>query len=354
MTYFPDLNQEQQGREGSLPESTTPENVEEAESLLADPGQEEGSHGSHASEDFSPFGNDLFGEPLRAVGESPVARKFIVAPFSVFNAREGDWQDRKRAWVGMGIESEVGRAESLAYDLGKYERGAKGAEGTSIFDPVLCELLYRWFTRKGALVVDPFAGGSVRGVIASQLGRQYLGCELRQEQVDANRAQAKKLCLDLPPVYVQGDSMISLDDAPACDFVFSCPPYGDLEVYSDEEADLSNMEWHTFVAAYKRIILKAVKALKPNRFAAFVVADFRDKKTGFYRDFVSTTIRGFVDAGCELYNEAILVTAVGSAGLRVTRQFNSGRKFCKTHQNILVFCKGDWRKAASWLNAETQ
>lgn len=35
--------------------------------------------------------------------------------------------------------------------------------GTSIFDPVICEIAYRWFCPPGGTVLDPFAGGSVRG-----------------------------------------------------------------------------------------------------------------------------------------------------------------------------------------------
>ena len=42
-----------------------------------------------------------------------------------------------------------------------------------------------------------------------------------------------------------------------------------------------------------------------------------------------------------LYNEAILVTAVGSLPIRVGRQFEGYRKLGKTHQNVLVFYKGD-------------
>lgn len=140
--------------------------------------------------------------------------------------------------------------------------------------------------------------------------------------------------------------MNTLADAPDADLIFSCPPYGDLEKYSDDPADLSNMEWHTFLAQYKRIILRACQRLKPNRFACFVVGDFRDER-GFYRNFVGETIAGFLNAGLELYNEAVLVTAVGTAAMRATRQFNGGRKLCKTHQNVLVFCKGDWKKAAA-------
>lgn len=139
--------------------------------------------------------------------------------------------------------------------------------------------------------------------------------------------------------------MDELDNAPDADLVFSCPPYGDLEVYSDDPRDLSAMDFHAFVAAYKRIVMRSVSKLKQDRFACFVVGDFRDSK-GFYRDFPGVTVRAFEDAGAKLYNEAILVTAVGSASMRVTKQFDAGRKMCKTHQNVLVFCKGDPRKAA--------
>lgn len=39
--------------------------------------------------------------------------RFGVAPFSVLNARDGWWQDRKRAWLALGIESEVGRGANM-------------------------------------------------------------------------------------------------------------------------------------------------------------------------------------------------------------------------------------------------
>lgn len=294
---------------------------------------------------FSPFGNDLFGEPIRAQTASPVAQKFIVPPFSVLSARDGDWQDRKRAWVAMGIRGEVGRGVNL---IRYSDTTSLGEKDTSIFDPVLCECIYRWFSPVGGQVVDPFAGGSVRGVVAACLGRKYWGSELRAEQVAANREQAAQLCPELPPQYVLGDSMETLASAPDADLIFSCPPYGDLETYSDDPRDLSGMEWHTFAAAYKTIIHRACKRLKNDRFACFVVGDFRDPR-GFYRDFVSETIRGFRESGLELYNDAVLVTAVGSASMRVTKQFEAGRKFCKTHQNVLVFCKGDWRRATEAL-----
>lgn len=226
--------------------------------------------------------------------------------------------------------------------------GGMAAEqsGTSIFDPVLTELAYTWFTAPGAHVLDPFAGGSVRGIVAAYLGRQYTGVDLRAEQIAANHEQAQRIVPDNMPTWIAGDSNTDLPAGPF-DFVFSCPPYADLEVYSDDPADISTMAYPEFLEVYRSIIAQAIERLHDNRFACFVVGDIRDKK-GHYRNFVSDTIAAFQDAGAMLYNEAILVTAVGSLPIRVGKQFESGRKLGKTHQNVLIFIKGDSRKATQW------
>jgi hypothetical protein len=285
-------------------------------------------------------------------GAGSLAERFGVPPFTVLNAREGWWQDRKRAWISRGIASDEGRAENLTYDVTSMsadfrDRILAAGGTTSIFDPVLCELGYRWFCPPGGLVLDPFAGGSVRGIVAAMLGREYVGVDLRPEQVEANRAQAERVCgAGIVPAWVEGDSAVVVPGLDvAADFVWSCPPYGDLEVYSDRADDLSNMDHADFIRAYRDIIAAAVGKLKPNRFAGVVVGDFRDGK-GFYRNFVSDTISAFEDAGARLYNEAIVVTCVGSLPIRAGRAFASARKMGKTHQNCLFFVKGDPKLAA--------
>ena len=106
------------------------------------------------------------------------------------------------------------------------------------------------------------------------------------------------------------------------------------------------MPHEQFLAAYREIIAASVGLLKDDRFACFVVGDFRDKR-GFYRNFVGSTVAAFEDAGARLYNEAVLVTAVGSLPIRVGIQFTGSRKLGRTHQNVLVFCKGDPKKATA-------
>jgi len=188
----------------------------------------------------------------------------------------------------------------------------------------------------------------VRGIVASKLGRQYVGIDLSERQLEANREQAARICDNLQPTWIAGDSknVATLAAGIEPDFIFSCPPYGDLERYSDDAADLSTMEYAEFRAVYRQIIAACVGMLKPNRFACFVVGDIRDGK-GIYRRFVSDTEQAFEDAGARLYNEAVLVTAVGSLPIRVGRQFEGARKLGKTHQNVLVFVKGDPKQATA-------
>jgi DNA modification methylase len=225
-----------------------------------------------------------------------------------------------------------------------------------VFDPVLCEMVYRWFSRPGGRVLDPFAGGSVRGVVAATLGRWYTGIELRPEQVAANRQQAVDL-LDpagTGPVWVEGDArdIDTLLDHPADEFdlLFSCPPYAYLEVYSDDPRDLSTMDYPEFLDAYRAIIAASVARLAPDSFAVVVVGDVRDRRTGNYLNFVGDTTAAFRDAGTHLYNEAILLNTASTAAMR-SRQFTATRKLVKVHQNVLVFVKGDAKRATERCGA---
>jgi hypothetical protein len=124
------------------------------------------------------------------------------------------------------------------------------------------------------------------------------------------------------------------------DFLLTCPPYADLEVYSDNPKDLSNMPYDKFIETYTEIIIKATSMLKENSFVAIVVGEVRDKK-GYYHCFVTDTIKAFKKAGLNYYNECILIEQIGTGAMRVGRQFEAGRKVVKTHQNVLIFVKGN-------------
>ena len=271
-----------------------------------------------------------------------LADKFGVPPMSVLDRRGGEWQDRKRRWGSLGMQSELGRdagaCKSMVegdHFMARLLRGETGdmvllGGGVSIFDPVVCELAYRWHTLPGDRILDPFAGGSVRGIVASTLARWYVGVDLRGEQIAANEAQAH-LGSDIAPRWIQGDSARlsdHLDPVDEFDFVFSCPPYADLEVYSDDPRDLSAMTYEDFTTAHGEIIRQSTARLRPDRFAAWVISDVRDKR-GAYRGLVADTIRAFESAGLTFHNDAVLLDQVGTAAVRAERPFRATRKLTR-------------------------
>lgn len=300
--------------------------------------------------------------------------RFIIPPFSILDTRRGYWSGRKNFWLEKGIKSEEGRQEGLTFgksaqstsvyevrnelrakngvdpsweELTKYceKKGVPMMNGTSIFDPVLCELAYKWFCVEGGTILDPFAGGSVRGIVAASLGYEYYGNDLSETQIIANRSNAIEVLGDgfkNMPQWSIGDSrdIDDLTNGVKADLIFSCPPYFDLEVYSDDKRDISTMSYLDFISTYNHIIHESCSLLKEDSFACFVVGDVRDKR-GAYRNFVSRTIDAFINEGLVLYNEMILVNNVASLAIRVGRQFSNSRKIGKTHQNVLVFYKGN-------------
>ena len=127
------------------------------------------------------------------------------------------------------------------------------------------------------------------------------------------------------------------------DMIFSCPPYVDLEVYSDDPRDISNMEYEDFLKCYGEIIRKSCNKLQNNRFAVWVIGNVRGKD-GTCRDFIQKTKQFFADGGMSLYNDMVLINKAGTAPIRAGKQFQSGRKVVNLHQNVLVFYKGNTKE----------
>lgn len=288
---------------------------------------------------------------------SILINNFGVPPFSVLDTRQGYWQKRKKFWLSKGIKGELGRSAKTfhIHDWVKQVDAKIGTHlppggGTSIFDPMLCELIYTWFSKQDSQIIDPFAGGSVRGIVASHLKRKYWGCDISSNQIEENKKQTKEIGNNnYLPEYEIGDSQVTIkNSAPAADLVFSCPPYFNLEKYSDLPTDLSNMTYTVFIAAYTNIIKECYLKLQNNRFACFVISNIRNK-TGEMIPLVKDTIMIFEQTGFQLYNEGILINQIGTAAIRAPKQFENGRKLCNVHQNVLIFIKGNWKTAVAWL-----
>lgn len=344
-------------------------------------------------------------EAKKALPAASLSDRYGIPPLTVIDRRQGYWIRRSRAWWHAGLASHEGRKQALVYssphanytnwyavkDAAEAAAGRalttdeimaspeasrlshiSRAEGTSAFDPFLAELLYRWFSPDDGRVIDPWAGGSVRGIVAAALGRTYVGIDISGEQIEANRAQEAAFAYPeviaagadeeaqaapagrVTPEWVLGDSRERLKDMPSesFDMAIGCPPYYDLEQYSDAEGDLSRLSYKEFDAAMADTLREVGRTLKPNTFACFVVGSVRatqERNESRILDMRRCMTDAAAAAGMWLYHDAVLLDPIGNAAMRSGRPFRSTRMLTRTHQEVLVFVKGDRREAVARL-----
>lgn len=303
--------------------------------------------------DMGDFGFDELSEDFDDEEEQKPERRslnerFIVPPFSILDARQGYWRDRKKLWREKILDDGSARGGvqivSNNFEEG-YNKSFQTFADASLLDPVLCEIIMKWFYPKdGETAFDCFAGDTVFGFVSASCGATFTGIELRQEQVEFNQSQVNRANIEAKYICDDGRNVAEHIGAETQDLFFSCPPYFDLEVYSDKPNDASNQgTYEEFYKILDEAFTNAVKCLKNNRFAVVVVGDVRNRKTGEYYGFMDDVKQTFKRNGLKLYNELILVDTVGTAAVRAARMMQT-RKVCKTHQNVLVFYKGDTNK----------
>jgi DNA modification methylase len=281
---------------------------------------------------------DLFGNPVLDAKRT-LSDYFGVAPFSILNTTDKDWINRKQRW--NKLINDTGQARKNVLAGGNSEKDVmNNMNGSSILDAVLAELMIKWFTEEGFTTFDPFAGDTVFGFVSGYLKRPFEGIELRQEQVDFNQMQCNRENINCIYICDTSENMDKYIENESKDFIFSCPPYADLEVYSDLKEDLSTMSHEDFFKVYEKVLKNTYNKLKNDRFAVIVTSEVRNKK-GEYIRLVPNTINIMVEAGYIYYNEIILMNSVGTLPMRTGRHMNAGRKIGRRHQNVLVFYKGN-------------
>ena len=141
--------------------------------------------------------NRLFFFFFQTIPPKMLHEKYIVPPFSVFNTHQTYWKERTKFWNDLGVGGTNGRVtgmNGLCYDNRRIDKHKKTAiNGTSTFSPVLCEIMYKWFTLPDNVITDPFAGGITRGAVASVLGYDYIGFDINKNQCESNDVEMRKL-----------------------------------------------------------------------------------------------------------------------------------------------------------------
>lgn len=264
-------------------------------------------------------------------------------PWSVLDQSAGHWRSRVAWWRKQGVDDITPRLHAPA--MINTGRHGKNSHGVSRFDPFLTELLITWLCPKGGHIFDPCAGGPVRGIVATKPGRTYTGLDISQPQLDANHTVAENW--GLTPEWDLKDGITPHEDSTA-DFVLTCPPYHNRERYSDDPRDLSSMKWAEFLDAHKLMLESATRALKQDRFLAWVISDTRDSK-GHLRGLPGIVEQQMRDCGLGVTNQIILMEPGGLRVKTMRVPWEACRTTTRRHQIILIGVKGDRRKATKTI-----
>jgi DNA modification methylase len=173
--------------------------------------------------------------------------------------------------------------------------------------------LIKFFTKKDNTDLDPFVGvGSTLKACAIE-GRNGIGIELNQKYADLSNDRINIEAKDSKneQIIMQGDSRELIDslDENSIDFVVTSPPYWNIlhkvdhkakqervsksldTKYSDDALDLGNIDdYEVFLDELTKILGKCARVLKPKKYMAVIVSDFRDKSryVMFHADLASS------------------------------------------------------------------
>lgn len=205
----------------------------------------------------------------------------------------------------------------------------------SVFNPHLAQMVLSAYAPLNGKIYDAFGGGGTRGYIATKMGFEYTGVELREEEYNRVKEQMKKWNIYFN--FVLEDS-IKYKPKEKFDFAFTCPPYYDLEVYSEMEEDLSNAKtYDEYLEMLKKVINNIYDCLKEDCFAVFIIGNFRNKK-GELVHLNGDLIRISKEIGFKLWDELIWQ---GASNVALTRcgKFEKNRKSVRMHEYIIVLKK---------------
>jgi len=201
-------------------------------------------------------------------------------------------------WIGETVSVWTQRGLGAKHPDAQIER-----EHPAPFSFTDVSRLIRFFTKKGDVVLDPFAGiGSTLKACAIE-GRRGIGFELNPKYVKLTRARLENELDQHPAANIdqdirQGDARILARALPpdSVDFVVTSPPYWNIlhkedhkvkqerrgrsldTRYGDDKRDLGNIPAYAgFVRDLSEILRDCGRALKPKKYLAAIVSDFRDK-----------------------------------------------------------------------------
>jgi len=206
------------------------------------------------------------------------------------------------------------------------------------------------FIANGVVVHN--CGHNSRMEVAYKKGRNYIGWDCSKEFMKFNRKVREHLLKDNPEnltiKLVEGDSRKIDEPDNSVDFIFSSPPYWNLEWYGDEPEQLGRLSYEDFMVGMTEVYAHCFRILKPGKFCIMNVNDFR--KGGKYYSYHVDTVNALKSVGFEQFDHIILHYP-NAMRKSFPNQIWKEKLMPKGHEHLLVFLKPDPTKkgAFPWL-----
>ena len=204
------------------------------------------------------------------------------------------------------------------YNPGLRKKG-KGAAGVgrkkklSEFSPLLAQRIVEYWSDEDDLIIDPFAGRGTRVLVAKAMDRRSIGLDISWEFISHinNKAADKRSLEDFiddreiyVPMAVHTDSRFMPIPDETADFIYSCPPYWNIEKYEHRDGQLADIDdYKEFLREMGNIFKECYRILKNGKFMVIVVQDFRLWKK-FYA-LGAHTVQEIENAGFAMYDNVI-------------------------------------------------
>jgi DNA modification methylase len=287
--------------------------------------------------------NDLKGKVAEALNRNKdfnFKERFGVIPKSIMKFKKSDELMQLIDWD----DSELGKIEGDAKPRGK---GYAANLRYSIYNPDQALFIIDYYTKPNDLIIDPFMGRATRPLISLYLGRRYIGFDTSTKTVELNRKLVSKKFPDASFSLFRSDGtdMVELKDCiDAADAIFTCPPYYNLEKYSGEKGDLSQLSEEDYNTRIKVFFRHCYRLIKTSDYEALkfspviiTVGSVRKGKRGIVdMDYLFQSFAR--EVGFVLYDKLFTENNTPGAGFTFRRNY-SYSYVTKNYETTLVFMK---------------
>lgn len=197
----------------------------------------------------------------------------------------------------------------------------------SYFPYEVASLCYELYLREAKDIFDPFAGWGERHSFAQVFGKNYAGYDCSKESIKkAEETYGVKNTL--------ADSRFEC--IPSFDGLITCPPYWNLETYSEFGLDAIN-DWGTFCIEYAHVLSRCYDAAEDGAKFCIMAGDWR--ANGRYFDLCHQTRLAMKKCGAEIFDEVIVSRLkISKVKVMMPQAVRLGYSV-KVHENLMVFRK---------------